>query len=191
MPQQASNKPINFSYYPICVDLDGTLWGGDCLWLCMRKFLKQHPLRLIQVLLWWRKGRTHLKHNLLNYITFEAKELNYFPDLLIYLTELKSQGAKLYLITGSDQAIANAVSKHLNLFECSYGSTIGNNLVGNKKAELLNKLFGSKKYIYFGNEWKDRLVWQHSAAAGCVNIDQKTLRWLETKKIHIHRFICK
>lgn len=189
--QANNNQPFNFSHYPICVDLDGTLWAGDCLWVCIRKFLKKYPLRFAQVFLWLRQGRTHLKHNLLDYVTFEAKELNYFSEILIYLNELKSQGGKLYLITGSDQAIADKVAKHLNIFECAYGSTIGNNLVGDKKANLLNQLFGVKDYIYFGNEWKDRLIWQHCAAAVCVNINNKTLKWLTSNGIYIRRFICK
>lgn len=188
MPKIANNL-IAFNNYPVCVDLDGTLWGGDCLWICIRKFLKKYPHRFAQMLLWWCRGRTYLKHNLLNYVRFEANELKYFSELLIYLTELKNQGTKLYLITGSDQKIADRVSKYLNIFEDAYGSTIGNNLVGNKKAELLNQLFGEKHYIYFGNEWKDRLIWQHCVAAGCVNVDAKTLRWLDANEIYTRRFI--
>jgi hypothetical protein len=179
-----------FAKSPICIDLDGTLWAGDCLWLCVRKFLKLYPLRFPQLFFWYLKGRTHLKHNLLKYITFDASELNYFPEMLNYMADLKNQGAKMYLITGSDQEIADKVAKYLNFFEKAYGSVVGTNLVGVKKAELLNQLFGSKKYIYFGNEWKDRLVWQHCVAAGCVNINNKTLKWLKKEKIYIRRFIC-
>ena len=25
----------DFAKFPICVDLDGTLWAGDCLWLSL------------------------------------------------------------------------------------------------------------------------------------------------------------
>ena len=189
--QTTTNQLIDFSQYPICVDLDGTLWDGDCLWLCLSKFLKRYPWRITKIFLWWNQSRVHLKHNLLKHVVFDAREINYFSELLIYLTELKNSGAKLYLITGSDQEIADKVAQHLNLFEGAYGSTVGNNLVGNKKAELLNKLFGIKSYIYFGNEWKDRFVWQHCAAAGCVNINNKTLKWLSSKGIYIRRFICK
>jgi phosphoserine phosphatase len=185
------NQEIDFIKYPICVDLDGTLWAGDCLWVCARKFLKRYPFRVPQLFLWWLQSRVHLKHNLLKYVTFDASELVYFAEVLRYLTDLKNRGAKLYLVTGSDQAIADQVSRHLNLFENAYGSIIGTNLVGYKKADMLNQLFGMKQYIYFGNEWKDRLVWQHSKAAGCVNIDNKTLKWLTFQQIYIRRFICK
>ena len=181
----------DFTQYPICVDLDGTLWEGDCLWLCARQFLKRKPFRIFQLLFWWYKGRTHLKRNLLKVVSFDPSKLLFFQDILQYLLYLKEQGAQIYLITGSDQQIADKVSAHLNIFENAFGSTLGNNLVGEKKAKLLNSLFGSKKYIYFGNEWKDRLVWQHCIAAGAVNVDQKTSDWLDAQAFYTRRFICK
>jgi len=181
----------DFAKFPICVDLDGTLWAGDCLWLCLLEFLKQHPLRFLQPLFWWYKDRTYLKYNLAKAVFFNPKKLSFFPEILEYLLDLKSRGAKLYLVTGSDQTIADTIAKHLNIFEKSFGSTVGNNLVGMNKAELLNILFGEKKYIYFGNEWKDRFVWQYCIAAVAVNIDQKTSAWLDAQPIYTRRFICK
>ncbi len=181
----------DFVKFPICVDLDGTLWAGDCLWLCARKFLKRNPFGIFQLLLWWYKGRTYLKHNLLRVVSFDASKLLFFQDILQYLLYLKEQGAKIYLVTGSDQQIANEVSSFLNIFENAFGSTLGHNLVGEKKADLLNTLFGAKKYIYFGNEWKDRLVWHYCIASGAVNVDQKTSDWLDAQGIYTRRFICK
>ena len=181
----------DFAKFPICVDLDGTLWAGDCLWLNLLEFLKQHPLRFLQPLFWWHKDRTYLKYNLAKAVFFNPKKLSFFPEILEYLLGLKSRGAKLYLVTGSDQTIADAIAKHLNIFEKAFGSTLGNNLVGMNKAELLNILFGEKKYIYFGNEWKDRFVWEYCIAAVAVNIDQKTSAWLDAQPIYTRRFICK
>ena len=177
--------------FPICVDLDGTLWPGDCLWLCATQFLKKNSLGIFKILFWWVKGRTHLKRNLLECVSFEQGNLKYFSEIMDYLLALKKQGAKIYLVTGSDQEIADKVSGYLNIFEGAYGSSLGENLVGEKKAELLNKLFCEKKYVYFGNEWKDRLVWQHSAAAFAVNVDKKTQRWLESQNLYIRMFNCK
>lgn len=181
----------DFAKFPICVDLDGTLWSGDCLWICIADFLKHHPLRIFQMLYWWYQDRTYLKHNLLKFVSFHPERLAFFPEILEYLRHLKENGAKIYLITGSDQQIADMVSKHLNIFDNAFGSTLGCNLVGNNKANLLNNTFGKKKYIYFGNEWKDRLVWEHSIAAAVVNIDKKTSNWLESQPIYARRFICK
>lgn len=181
----------DFIKFPICVDLDGTLWAGDCLWLCIFSFLKRYPFRIFQLLLWWYKSRTHLKHNVLKAISFNPQKLSFFPEILQYLYTLKEKGAKLYLVTGSDQEIADKVSKHLNIFEKAFGSTLNHNLVGMKKAKLLNTLFGKKKYIYFGNEWKDRFVWQYCIAAVAVDIDQRTSNWLDTQSIYTRRFICK
>lgn len=181
----------DFIKFPICVDLDGTLWAGDCLWLCIHAFLKRYPYKIFQLFFWWYKGRTYLKHNLLKYIFFDPKKLHFFPEVQKYLFSLKKQGAKIYLVTGSDQQIADKVSSHLKLFENAFGSTLGNNLVGERKAKLLNSLFESKKYIYFGNEWKDRFIWQHCIAAGAVNIDKKTCAWLNSQPIYTRRFICK
>lgn len=181
----------DFAKFPICVDLDGTLWPGDCLHLCLKNCLKKYPFKIFHLLFWWFKGRTYLKHNLLKLVSFNPDKLPFFPEILQYLHSLKQQGAKLYLITGSDQQIADKVSRYLNIFEEAYGSTLGNNLVGENKADLLNFLFGKQKYIYFGNEWKDRLVWRYCAAAVAIDVDQKTLEWLNTQSIYTRRFICK
>ncbi len=181
----------DFAKFPVCVDLDGTLWAGDCLWLCVFDFLKRYPFRAHQLLLWWHKGRTHLKHNVLKVVSFNPEKLSFFPEILQYLHALKKKGAKIYLVTGSDQQIADKVSQHLNIFERAFGSTLGHNLVGMNKANLLNTLFGAKQYIYFGNEWKDRFVWQYCIAAVAVNSDQKTSDWLDAQPIYTRRFICK
>jgi SAM-dependent methyltransferase len=45
--QANNNQPINFSHHPICVDLDGTLWAGDCLWVCIGKFLKKGNINFL------------------------------------------------------------------------------------------------------------------------------------------------
>lgn len=177
--------------FPVCVDLDGTLWEGDCLWLCVRQFLKQNPFKAFILPFWWYKGRAFLKNKLLKFVSFEPANLTFFPEILEYLTQLKDQGAKIYLVTGSDQFIADKVSSFLNIFENAFGSTPENNLVGEKKAELLNKMFGIKQYIYFGNEWKDRLIWQYCIAAGAINVNKRTLNWLSAQDIYTHRFICK
>lgn len=181
----------DFVKFPICVDLDGTLWEGDCLWLCLADFFKHHPLKIFCVLFWWYRGRTHLKYNLLKFVSFKPERLSFFPEILSYLHDLKKKGAKIYLVTGSDQKIADAVSAHLNIFEKAFGSSLDCNLVGHNKADLLNKIFGKKNYIYFGNEWKDRFVWEHCVAAAAVDIDQKTSNWLRSQSIYIRRFFCK
>lgn len=188
MPNISEQDFVNF---PICVDLDGTLWKGDCLWMCMTDFLKRYPYRVFQMFYWWYQGRTYLKHNLLKFISFNPKKISFFPEILTYLHDLKKQGAKLYLITGSDQEIADVISAYLDIFEKAFGSTLGCNLVGHNKANLLNKIFGKKNYVYFGNEWKDRFVWENSIAAVAVDIDQKTFNWLKSQPIYTRRFICK
>jgi hypothetical protein len=61
-------------------------------------------------------------------------------------------------------------------------------MVAQNKAALLNNLFGKRNYIYFGNEWKDRFVWQHSAAAVAVNVSKRTSDWLESNNIYTKYF---
>lgn len=186
-----TSSPIDLSKFPICVDLDGTLWAGDCLWLCAKQFLKKNPLGIFQLVFWWLKGRTVLKRKLLTKVSFDPASLNYFPEILKFVVSLKEQGAKTYLVTGSDQEIADKVSAHLNIFDAAFGSCIGNNLVGENKATLLNKLFGKKNYVYFGNEWKDQFVWQYCAAIVAVNTDARTQKWVDAQDIYSRRFICK
>ena len=180
----------DFYKFPLCIDLDGTLWPGDCLWLSARKFLKKSPWKIFHLIIWWLNDRTVLKHSLVKDMHFNPSHIVFFPSMLEYIQNLKAKGAKLYLITGSDQIIADAIGKHLGIFENSFGSHIGTNMVAQNKAELLNNLFGEKNYIYFGNEWKDRFVWQHSAAAVAVNVSKATKNWLKNSGIYTKYFEC-
>lgn len=180
----------DFHTLPLCIDLDGTLWHGDCLWLSAKIFLQKKPWKILHLLIWWLQDRTTLKHNLVKNLGFNSNQIIFYKPILEYIKNLKSQGAKLFLITGSDQIIADAVAKNLGIFEQAFGSHIGKNMVAQNKAELLNTLFGKQKYIYFGNEWKDRFVWQDSAAAVAVNISKRTKIWLENSGIYTKYFEC-
>lgn len=177
-----------FHEFPLCVDLDGTLWPGDCLFLCIRSFLKKYPWKFLNIFLWYLNGRTNLKSKVLEGIIFDPAGLNYFSDIISYLKLMKNKGAKIYLVTGSDQLIADSVAKHLNFFDGAFGSCGNINLVGQNKANLLNNLFGKFNYIYFGNEWKDTIVWNNSKAAVAVNVCEKTKSWLEKKEIFVKYF---
>lgn len=179
-----------FYKFPLCIDLDGTLWPGDCLWLSAKNFLKKFPWKIFHLIVWWLNDRTILKHNLVKNTEFNASKISFYKHMLEYINSLKAKGAKLYLITGSDQIIADAVGKHLGIFEKSFGSHIGTNMVAKNKAELLNNLFGTKQYIYFGNEWKDKFVWQDSAAAVAVNVSKPTKNWLKNSGIYTKYFEC-
>lgn len=180
----------DFHKFPLCIDLDGTLWDGDCLWLSAKLFLKKSPWKILNLIIWWSQDRTVLKHNLVKNIGFEPIHIDFYEPILEYVKALKANGAKLYLITGSDQIIADAVAKHLGIFEQAFGSSIKKNMVGHNKTDILNNLFVKHQYIYFGNEWKDRLVWQNSAAAVAVNVSKRTKNWLKNSGIYTKYFKC-
>lgn len=161
----------------ICVDLDGTLWPGDCLWLSMKIFLKKHPLQFHKIFTWWSKGRQILKWELAKY--WDCIQIPFHTQVVDLLRKYLASGADIYLVTGSAQAIADYISLQLGFFKGAIGSSKSINLVGKEKAKALIEKFGDKNFIYIGNDEQDIYVWSHSHSIIAVNPTKKAALWLE------------
>ncbi len=153
---------------PLCVDLDGTLVRSDTLheiFLSASVQLRR-PSGLRSLM---TKGRAGLKRHLATYATFDARTLPYNEELLGYLREQKAAGRRLILVTGADQSIADAVNRHLRLFDDVIASDGTVNLTGSAKARELVSRFGEKGFDYAGNGRPDLPVWRAARAAVLVN----------------------
>jgi hypothetical protein len=151
------------------VDLDGTLIGSDTMWESMRWMVKRNPLRLFSFLLWWTRGRAHLKRQLARHAAFDVADLPYHTRLIEWLRQEKAAGRSLILVTAADQSMGERVAAHVGVFDEVIGSDGIRNLRGHTKREHLTRRFGKGGYDYAGNSSVDLQVWPDVRAAVVVN----------------------
>lgn len=154
---------------PLCVDCDGTLIRTDLLHEAMFLLLKQSPLSLLLVPFWLLRGKANLKQKIAERVGIDAASLPYHAAFLTYLRQQKKAGRQLVLATASARPYADAVARHLNLFDAVHASEDGVNLSSRRKAERLEQLFGARGFVYAGNAKPDLQVWQR--AAGAILVD--------------------
>ena len=120
----------------LVVDLDGSLIRTDTT-LENLLALAKRPVLLSRALLAWRHGRARLKQELAAAVEFDPAALPYNDELLAYLREQHAAGRVLVLATGADRKTAEAVARHLGLFDLVLASDGQVNLTGRRKQLLL------------------------------------------------------
>jgi 4-hydroxybenzoate polyprenyltransferase len=168
----AEPKTASFSTasaLPLCVDLDGTLTYSDTL----LEGIVSHPrdARLADaVITLFSRGRSAFKQRIAANAPFDPTLLPYNQALLNYLVKEKGEGRHLVLATAANHAIADAVAKHIGLFDEVVASDETHNLKGRAKAAALCARFGKHGFAYAGNDRSDLSVWESSGAALLVNV---------------------
>lgn len=142
---------------PLCVDLDGTLIHGHSLWQL------DVPFKMNQ---YWPLSWPLIKTKIASHLPIDGGIFMYYRPLIAYLCHRRKMGQKIFLVTGSPQVIAQAVVRHLDVFDGYYASSCDKNLVSHKKADHLSSTFGP--FAYIGNSWKDLPVWRAAQKSICV-----------------------
>jgi 4-hydroxybenzoate polyprenyltransferase len=159
---------------PLCIDLDGTLILSDTLIESLLLLLKQKPWLVLLLPFWLCSGKARFKARLASYTTLNPNALPYHPDLLDYLTSESQKGRKVYLVTAANQAIADSIARHLNVFKQAFGSDDKRNLKGRHKRDFLNDQFGKGKYDYAGNHHCDLPIFKDAGHSIVVNASTRT-----------------
>ena len=154
--------------HPLVVDLDGTLVSGDTLIACVLA-LAGRPFSLLRALFAWRHGRARLKQALAAATDLDPALLPYNRELLAYLREQRAQGRLLVLATGADRKTAEAVARHLDLFDRVLASDGRTNLTRRAKLAAIRDSIGDTPFTYIGNSRADLEVWCGAASGICVN----------------------
>ena len=169
------SEPILETKRPLCVDLDGTLIATDALWESFLLLAKAEPTSVLRVPFWLGKGRARLKRELAQRVLPDPAALPYRSEVLAYIQQAKASGRPIYLVTASDQNIADAVGQHLGLFDGVIGSDGARNLKGEEKAKLLEEQFGVRGFDYVGDSNADLPLWKASHRAVVVDAKPSTL----------------
>ena len=160
----------------LCVDMDGTLIYNDTLRQALWRFIQWYPWRLGWVLFWLSRGRAYLKQQLAQRVHLNIASLPYNRTFINWLIVEKNRGRKIILATAMDKKVATAVASHIGIFDAVLASDGKTNLRAQAKAQLLNRYYGRKKYIYAANARDDLAVWRHARYAIVVNANVRVLK---------------
>lgn len=160
---------------PLVVDLDGSLIRTDTTVENLLAAAKR-PRLLLRALLAWRHGRARLKQEMAAAVEFDPAALPYNEPLLAYLREQHAAGRVLVLATGADRTTAEAVARHLGLFDLVLASDGQVNLTGRAKLAAIRDSVGDAPFTYVGNSRTDLRVWHDAAGAICVGVRPRVAR---------------
>ncbi len=142
---------------PLAVDLDGTLLAGDTLHEGVLALLLKRPLALLNAVPVLRQGRAAFKRHIALAAPEVATGVPVRPQVLAWLHEQRDAGRALHLVTGADQAVADAVAERLDLFDSATGSNGRLNLTAEAKAHWLAARFPDG-FAYAGDSIADLAV---------------------------------
>lgn len=165
---KAAISPV-LTVHPLIVDLDGTLIHTDMLHESALRVFRTSPLQALLIPFWLAKGKAVLKQRLASRADFDPTTLPYNFELLDWLKIQREGGRQLILCTASDLSIAEAIAKHLGIFDGVMASDGSTNLAGEHKADALVQRFGKAGFDYAGNSRADLSVWRESRRAVVVN----------------------
>ncbi len=163
-------------YFPLVVDLDGTLIRTDMLHETALQACRERPLDVLRIPAWLLKGKAVLKQRLAAQCEFDAASLPYHLELVEWLRQQRASGRKVVLCTASDLSIATAIAQHLDLFDEVIASNGGVNLAGKHKAQALEDRFGKGGFDYVGNSHADVPVWKRARRAIVVSAPPEVIR---------------
>ena len=164
----ATTAAETVSDVPLCVDLDGTLLRSDMLLETLLVLIKSQPYVLILLPFWLFKGKANLKSQIANRIDFDCSHVPLNEDVLEFVRSERGH-RKLYLVTGTNQELAQGIADRIGVFDEVMGSTPELNLTNHRKRALLEQRFGKDGFDYIGNDEDDLNVWPSARKALVVS----------------------
>lgn len=141
------------------VDLDGTLTQSDLMVESLIGLLKTDLHSIWALPGWLMQGKPTLKRRLTEKAMPHVEELPYWPQVLTYLHEQRSQGRRLILATAADPQAAQRVAEHLGLFDGVLASSAQRNLKGKAKLEAIREDADGEPFAYLGDCAADEPIW--------------------------------
>lgn len=161
---------------PLVVDLDGTLIKTDLTLETIGQYLARRPWGLFTLMAWLARGRPYLKARLNECTAIDAGTLPYSEPVLEWLKAEKAAGRRLVLATASHQSLADAVARHVGIFDEVLGTSGDINLKSSAKRDELVRRYGAKGFDYAGNSTADIAIWSSAAQAHVVSASSRLIR---------------
>ena len=160
---------------PLIVDLDETLLRTDTLLEAIAHLASNRPAKLLVAIGALAKGRPAFKQAITEASDLDIAGLPARTDLVEWLRGEKSRGREIHLVTGADQAMADAVAAHFALFDSATGSGNGVNLKGRNKQAFLRQRFHDG-YVYAGDNPADLHIWRDADGIVLAGVTDATRR---------------
>ncbi|WP_079434147.1 UbiA family prenyltransferase [Zoogloea sp. LCSB751] len=154
---------------PLVVDLDGTLTPTDTLVESVIQLVKRSPLHMLSLPLWLFAGRSAFKDAVACRTSLAPEHLPYREALLAFLRDEKAKGRKIILATAAHRDIADAVARHLGVFDEVLASDRTRNLKGLAKLDAIRDAVG-EHFVYAGDSSADLPIWASADAAVLVGV---------------------
>lgn len=170
---------------PLYVDLDGTLVRMDTMQQASLLLVRDHPLGALRAMLAMLKGRQAAKDIVAEVVDLNPAHLPYRQPVIDYIKQAKAEGRRVVLATGSHRKYADAVAKHLGLFDAVYATENGTNLIGTNKLVSIHADCGEKDFEYLGDSGQDIVIFEASSVAGIVG--GRKFNPFTNTKVQLHR----
>lgn len=165
---------------PLFVDLDGTLLKTDLLYESLFGLIKARPWTALLVPVWLAGGKARLKAELARRVDIDPAGLVYNQAVLERLQAERERGRRLVLATAAHHRYADAIARHLGLFDQVLASGDGINLKSGRKLEAIRAQVPSGLFDYMGNDEADYAVWCAARRGIAVDASAAVLRHAAT-----------
>jgi phosphoserine phosphatase len=160
----------------LCVDLDGTLIAIDTLRECLRILVREKPWLSPLLPLYLLRGRAAFKDRLAQLVELEPGRLPYRQQVVEFLQEEQARGRRLILATAAHRRIAEAVARHLGIFDAVIASDREYNQKGVFKLAAIRDVARSDVFDYMGDSIADLPIFQAARVAILVHPSKRLLR---------------
>jgi 4-hydroxybenzoate polyprenyltransferase len=148
---------LSKSEVPLYIDLDGTLVATDLFWEGLVACARRNPLAVAQALPQIFSGRAAFKGAIGRIAPLDVGSLPYRDAVLLMIRDARACGRRVVLATAADRAPAEAVAKHLGLFDAVLASDGSVNLKGSAKLEAI-RIDAGGPFDYVGDSMADRPI---------------------------------
>lgn len=163
----------------LVVDLDGTLIRSDMLFETFWSSLGSDWANIFGIQRSFLNGKAPLKKFLAENSSVPVDTLPYNNKVIEKITDWKSKGGQVALVTASDQTLADKIAEHLDLFDEVHGSDGENNLKGSKKRDFLIDRYGTRNFAYIGDCAADLPIWETASKVFVVDPPKSLLGKLD------------
>ena len=154
---------------PLVLDVDGTLLRTDMLYESFWAAMGQDMGATLATLGKRWSAPNLLKHELCDIAAPNVELLPMRAEIVALAEAARREGRPVYLASGSDHGLVEAVAQRLDLPGAHFGSDGSRNLTEETKAQALVERFGEGGFDYAGNSNADLPAWGAARRAIAVS----------------------
>jgi phosphoserine phosphatase len=160
---------------PLVVDLDGTLTVRGTTREGLRRLARERPWCLPRLLISLVRGRAVCQDHLARLVDLAPERLPYRPQVLAFLRAERARGRRLILATAAPRRVADAVARHLGLFDRVIASDRARHQAGAAKLTAIREAVRGGAFDYMGDKRADLPLFRAARLAILVHPSKRLL----------------